>query len=491
MKREVGSIKTAYYDSATTYSRENLQTDIVHIGFGAFHRGHQAVYTDLANQQIAVPWGIFEINLFGESNLINELNNQHGLFSVLETSATAHTSRQVRSVIGGIHTPEQGIGAAIARLLEPQVKIVSLTITEKGYCIDPQTRQLDDANPLIAGDLQTPHNPRSAIGLITFALQRRKALGLQPFSVLSCDNIPDNGHLTRNAIIGFAMRLDTELAQWIEANVTFPGTMVDRIVPAMTEAQFTMLQEKTGYADPCGIVCEDFRQWVIEDNFVRGRPEWDLAGAMFVSDVQPYEEMKLRMLNGSHSFLAYNGSLAGYEFIYQCMEDPEFYAITRQLMVDEQAQTLNPTLDIDLRQYAELLLTRFSNRNVKHRTAQIAMDGSQKLPQRAITPWLQLERKNIANPVLSLLIAGWLYYVISNIENNSELTDPLLPVFREAIAHQQTGWQKALALLNTNSIFGDLAENIAFINKIELAFNKIAASGIKQTIKEITSGNHK
>lgn len=156
--------------------------------------------------------------------------------------------------------------------------------------------------------------------------------------------------------------------------------MVDRIVPAMTESQFALLETKTGYADPCGIVCESFRQWVIEDNFVRGRPEWDKVSAMFVSNVQPYEEMKLRMLNGSHSFLAYNGSLAGYEFIWQCMEDANFRSITRQLMINEQARTLNPDLNINIREYADLLIERFSNRNVAHRTGQIAMDGSQKLP---------------------------------------------------------------------------------------------------------------
>ncbi len=482
------NITTARYDAATSYPREDLQADIIHIGFGAFHRGHQAIYSDLANQVSEKAWGIFEINLFGTADLVNTLNHQEGLFSVLETSSSANTSRLVRSVIGGIHTPASGIEAAIEKLLEPQVKIVSLTITEKGYCIDPQTRALDFSNPLIIKDLENLQQPTSAIALIVCALQRRKDLGLPPFSVLSCDNIPDNGHLTRNAITGFATRFSAELGKWIEEKVTFPGTMVDRIVPAMTEQQFAMLQEKTGYADPCGIVCEDFRQWVIEDNFVRGRPDWDKAGAMFVADVQPYEEMKLRMLNGSHSFLAYNGSLAGYEFIYQCMEDPQFRAATRLLMIDEQAQTLNPQLNISLDNYADLLIERFSNRNVKHRTAQIAMDGSQKLPQRALTPWKILHQQNKNSHALSILIAGWLHYVIKNIDDNQNISDPLLPQFIEAISGQHSAWQQALSLLQIESIFGKLNNDTDFVEEIKNTFTRIDSLGIEETIAHLLSG---
>lgn len=480
----------ARYDSTTTYPRSTLQADIVHIGFGAFHRGHQAVYNCLTNQLSDNAWGIFEINLFGTPELMNALNNQQGLFTVLESSHSKQTSRLIRTVIGGLHTPECGISAAIDKLLEPQVKIVSLTITEKGYCIDPQTRMLDLNNPLIAHDLAHSQQPSSAIALIVRALQLRKALHLAPFSVLSCDNIPDNGRLTHNAVVGFAAQIDVELGQWIEENVTFPGTMVDRIVPAMTEAQFALLQEKTGYADPCGIVCEDFRQWVIEDNFVQGRPEWDKAGAMFVADVLPYEEMKLRMLNGSHSFLAYNGSLAGYEFIYQCMEDPQFREITRQLMINEQGKTLNPELTINIVEYSESMLERFANRNVQHRTAQIAMDGSQKLPQRVVTSWRKLHEGNNSNKILSLLIAGWLHYIIHNLAAGQEISDPLLPFFKTAVSCSQHSWQKALQLLSIDSIFGELCNETYFIDEINEAFVRIENIGISETIKHAVSGEY-
>lgn len=191
--------------------------------------------------------------------------------------------------------------------------------------------------------------------------------------------------------------------------------MVDRIVPAMTPEQFDVIKDQIGFADPCGVVCEDFRQWVIEDNFVAGRPDWDKAGAMFVSDVLPYEEMKLRMLNGSHSFLAYNGSLAGYEFIYQCMKDDAFKAAVHHLMTEEQAKSLRPNLAVDVHQYAQLLIERFSNPNIKHKTGQIAMDGSQKLPQRAVDPYLTLQARGVKGRALATLIAGWLHYVINTL----------------------------------------------------------------------------
>lgn len=279
--------------------------------------------------------------------------------------------------------------------------------------------------------------------------------------------------------------------QVIESNITGFAASQISFNEVMTESQFALLETKTGYADPCGIVCESFRQWVIEDNFVRGRPKWDKAGAMFVSNVQPYEEMKLRMLNGSHSFLAYNGSLAGYEFIWQCMEDANFRSITHQLMINEQARTLNPDLNINIQEYADLLIERFSNRNVAHRTGQIAMDGSQKLPQRALTPWLKLHQQKQNNAVLSLLVAGWLHYVIDAVEKSQSVADPMNDQFQALIKEQQDAWQQALALLHLSAIFGDLSNHQPFINEIKIAFANIKNKGIKATISQLLSDEQK
>ncbi|CZX94382.1 MULTISPECIES: mannitol dehydrogenase family protein [Enterobacter cloacae complex] len=471
---------------STAYSRQDLETAIVHIGTGAFHRGHQAVYTDLSNEAAGTRWGIFGINLFGSADVVDALNAQHGLFTVVERSSHATLCRQVRSLTGALHTPQSGIQAAIEKLIEPQVKIVSLTVTEKGYCTDPQSRQLDLLNPLIRHDLANPQAPQSAIGLIVEALRLRRLHNLPPFSVMSCDNIPENGALTKGAVIAFAAQRDVTLADWIAQNVTFPGTMVDRIVPAMTEEAFALIEAETGRADPAGVVCEDFRQWVIEDNFVAGRPEWDRAGAMFVADVLPYEEMKLRMLNGSHSFLAYCGTLAGYEFIYQCMEDAVFNAAVRYLMVEEQANSLSPHLDLDVNQYANVLIARFSNPHIRHKTSQIAMDGSQKLPQRAIDPWRTLQMRGVNGTALTVLVAGWLHFVISAIARGEAVADPLNAEFHACVTTQKEAWAKALSLLQIKSIFGTLAsDNPQFLHDVRQAFEAIETHGVKAAIQHL------
>lgn len=480
-------IEKARYTEKTTYAREELETNIVHIGFGAFHRGHQAVYNDLTNNLTNARWGICEINMFGPSKLINDLEAQKGLFTVVEKSAEETVTRLVRTVTEYIHTPDTGIQAAIDKLIEPQVKIVSLTITEKGYCVDPQSRALDATNSLIAHDLENPTQPLSAIGLITEALKQRKALGLPAFSVMSCDNIPENGHLTRNAVLSFANLCNPELSSWIEDNASFPSTMVDRIVPAMTPDQFDVIAQETGYRDPCGVVCEDFRQWVVEDNFVAGRPFWEAAGAMLVEDVLPYEEMKLRMLNGSHSFLAYNGTLAGYEYIYQCMQDDVLRQVTLSLMKEEQAKSLSPSLNVDLGEYAELLVARFTNQNIKHKTGQIAMDGSQKLPQRAIDPFLTLHERGIATRCLPVLIAGWLHYVINVTKSGEVLVDPLAEQFAHIISSSNSKRQAAEKLLTVDKVFGKNAEqHKLFKQQILSAFEYIEEKGIKAMFAELT-----
>ncbi|MFW1291177.1 mannitol dehydrogenase family protein [Vibrio parahaemolyticus] len=481
------NIEKARYTTKTTYAREELATNIVHIGFGAFHRGHQAVYNDLTNDITGSRWGICEINMFGPSALIDDLKTQNGLFTVVEKSATKTETRLVRTITEQIHTPDTGIATAINKLIEPQVKIVSLTITEKGYCVEPQSRVLDTTNPLIAHDLDNPTQPQSAIGLITEALKQRKALGLPAFSVMSCDNIPENGHLTRNAVLDFAELCNPELCAWIEENASFPSTMVDRIVPAMTPDQFDVIEQETGYRDPCGVVCEDFRQWVVEDNFVAGRPDWTAAGAMLVEDVLPYEEMKLRMLNGSHSFLAYNGTLAGYEYIYQCMQDEELRQVTLTLMREEQAKSLSPSLSVDLEQYAELLVARFSNQSIKHKTGQIAMDGSQKLPQRAVDPFLTLYDRGIATRCLPVLIAGWMHYVINTIKSGEALADPLAEEFTDIVSRANDKLQIAETLLKVEKVFGDNAEqHKLFKQQILSAFEFIEENGIKAMFAELT-----
>ncbi|MEF1336303.1 fructuronate reductase, partial [Vibrio rotiferianus] len=254
-----------------TFSRSNLKSRIVHLGFGAFHRAHQALFTNEMLEKTGSDWGICEINLFGGEELITQLRAQDHLYTVAEKGAKSTEVKLIGSVTESLHPTLDGKEAVLSKMVEEQVAIVSMTITEKGYCADPATGRLDKTNPLIQQDLATPHSPSSAIGYIVEALRLRKQAGLKPFTVMSCDNVQENGHVARAAILDFAQLIDIELAGWIEANVSFPCTMVDRIVPAATPETLQEIAKLIGHQDPCGIACEPFRQRVIEDNFVNGR----------------------------------------------------------------------------------------------------------------------------------------------------------------------------------------------------------------------------
>ncbi len=468
------------------YNRDNLKSRIVHLGFGAFHRAHQAVYADMLAAEHDSDWGYCEVNLIGGEQQIADLKAQDNLYTVAEMSADAWTARVVGVVKKALHAQVDGLEAVLAAMCEPQVAIVSLTITEKGYCHSPATGELMLDHPLIAADLQQPHTPVSAVGVVVEALARRKAAGLPAFTVMSCDNMPENGHVMRNVTCAYARAVDSELADWIDANVTFPSTMVDRIVPAVTADTLTKIEQITGVRDPAGVACEPFRQWVIEDNFVAGRPQWEKAGAELVADVVPFEEMKLRMLNGSHSFLAYLGYLAGYQHINDCMEDSHYRAAAHALMLNEQAPTLK-VKGVDLARYADLLIARYSNPALRHRTWQIAMDGSQKLPQRMLDSvrWHRAHQRSF--PLLALGIAGWMRYVGGVDEQGTaiDVCDPLLSAIQEAVKSSAEGENRVNALLGIEAIFGnELPLDGVFIDAVMSAYLTLLEKGAKATVAQ-------
>lgn len=466
------------------YNRQQLVSRIVHIGFGAFHRAHQAVFADILASRHGSDWGYTEVNLIGGEQQIADLQRQDNLYTVAEMSADAWTARVVGIVTEALHARVDGLESVLAKMCEPQVAIVSLTITEKGYCHEPATGQLNLAHPLIVADLQHPHQPASAPGVVVEALARRKAAGLPAFSVMSCDNMPENGHVMRNVVMAYARTLDTGLAAWIEQHVTFPSTMVDRIVPAVTAETLEKIETITGVRDPAGVACEPFRQWVIEDNFVAGRPAWEKAGAELVADVVPFEEMKLRMLNGSHSFLAYLGYLAGYQHINDCMEDDNYRRAARALMLKEQAPTLK-VQGVDLVSYADRLIERYSNPALRHRTWQIAMDGSQKLPQRMLDSvrWHLAHRSDFS--LLALGVAGWMRYVggVDEQGNAIEISDPLLSTLQAAVKGSEQGEARVKALLGIEAIFGkELPQEKIFVDQVTQAYQALLANGAKATV---------
>lgn len=464
--------------------RNKLVPRIVHLGFGAFHRAHQAVYADILAAEHGSDWGYTEVNLTGGEQQIADLKNQDNLYTVAEMSADAWTARVVGVVKKALHTRVDGIEAVLTALCEPQVAIVSLTVTEKGYCHSPATGRLMFDHPAIVADLQNPQQPGSVPGVIVEALARRRAAGVPAFSVMSCDNMPENGHVIRNVVCAYARAVDVNLAVWIAQNVTFPSTMVDRIVPAITPETLNKIEQITGVYDPAGVACEPFRQWVIEDNFVAGRPEWEKAGAELVTDVLPFEEMKLRMLNGSHSFLAYLGYLAGYQYINECMEDENYRVAAQTLMLKEQAPTLKVT-EVDLVRYADQLIARYSNPALHHRTWQIAMDGSQKLPQRMLDSIRWHIAHNSRFDLLALGVAGWMRYVggVDEQGNSIEISDPLLPVIQQAVQDSKEGECRVQALLAIDAIFGNELPRVErFTNKIKETYLSLLADGAKATV---------
>ena len=464
------------------YDRKALRTRMVHIGFGAFHRAHQAVCSDRLAAEQGSDWGYCEINL-NSGELIQALRQQQLCYSVAEMADDRLNLRVIGVVTAALHGQSDGISAVLDALCQPDVAIVSMTVTEKGYCHHPASGKLNLEHPAIVHDLAHPDAPESLPGIILAAIRRRRELGLAPFSVMSCDNMPENGHVTRQVISALARQQQPELADWIAQNLTFPSTMVDRIVPAMTDDTHRAQHDKLGCEDPVAVACEPFFQWVIEDNFVSGRPAWELAGAELVTDVLPFEEMKLRMLNGSHSFLAYLGNLAGYEHISDCMADAKFKQAARQLMLDQQAPTLR-TQGVDLTAYADSLIARYSNRAIKHRTAQIANDGSQKLPQR----WLDSIRWHLANgsnfDLLALGVAGWIRYVAGKNERGEPIAinDPLRDDLAQRVASSSEGQERVSALLAMTNVFGeDLPASAQFVSRVNHFYQQLLSQGAKLT----------
>ncbi|WP_186170967.1 fructuronate reductase [Vibrio chagasii] len=467
------------------YDRSALQSRIVHLGFGAFHRAHQALFTNEMLSKTNTDWGICEINLFGGEDLIESLRAQDHLYTVAEKGAESTDVKVIGSVTESLHPSLDGIESVLEKMAEPRVAIVSMTITEKGYCADPATGKLDKNNPLVIADLANPTQPKSALGYIVQALKIRRERGLTPFTVMSCDNVQENGHVAKAAIIEFAQLLDPELRDWIETNVTFPCTMVDRIVPAATEETLTEIAELLGCEDPCGIACEPFRQWVIEDNFVAGRPDWNVAGAEFVEDVVPYEEMKLRMLNGSHSFLAYLGYLGGYDHISDTMTDTGYRKAAFDMMMKSQAPSLTMPEGTDLEGYATLLINRFTNPSLKHKTWQIAMDGSQKIPQRmGGSLRFHLEQGSDFS-WLATAIAGWMRYVsgVNEQGNEIDVRDPMADTLRQICDQHGLNVSVVPALLAVETIFpAELGQNPQVIDAVSSAYQSLIEHGAVATV---------
>jgi fructuronate reductase len=395
------------------YDRASLKIGHAHVGVGAFHRCHQAEYADDTLERRFGPWGIVGVNL-KPPRLMNLLAPQDGLYTrTLKNGDTAETR-----IIGALRRvidveDAASAEAAVAALAAPEIKVVTLTLTEKGYCHVPASGRLDESNAQLQADREGAIPPQTALGLLAHAFERRKATGGAGLSLISCDNLPSNGVLLRSVLTTFLAARSSVLAGWVERNVAFPSTMVDRIVPASAPEDLARVAETFGVSDEAAVVGEPFRQWVIEDDFRNDRPPWDLAGAEFVAEVRPYELIKMRVLNAAQSMLSHLGALSGLDYSFQAAADPILAALTRRMLERETARTLPDAPGMVVGAYIETAMSRIENNAIRHRCHQIGTDGSQKIVQRLVAPLRERLAQGAPPGLLALGVASWIAYCLA------------------------------------------------------------------------------
>ena len=472
--------KTLRYDPALA------DIGIVHLGVGAFHRAHMADYTDAVLAKGDQRWAILGASLRA-ADTRDALKDQDFLYTLAKSDESGERCRVIAALRGVLVAPENP-QALVEAMCLPSVKIVSLTVTEKGYCHDPATGELNDQHPDILHDLANPDAPRSAPGFLVEAIRARKARGLPPFTVLCCDNLPANGRTLAKVVTRLAALRNPALGDYVAATIAFPATMVDRIVPATTDADRARIAAATGLEDRWPVVTEAFSDWVIEDHFPQGRPDW---AARFVTDIAPFETMKLRLLNGAHSSMSYLGYLAGHETVADCMQDEALTHFVSHLMNVEVTPTLSVPPDTDVSAYKQALLARFRNPGLRHRTWQIAMDGSQKLPQRLLGTIRDRLKQGAPIAGLALGVAAWMRYVTGIDETGGaiDVRDPLKDELRaRADAAGLNAEKLAPALLGIDKIFGRyLPADQRFTTAVTSALDSLIRHGSKQTYETFRS----
>jgi mannitol 2-dehydrogenase len=466
------------------YDRSTTTTGIVHFGVGAFHRAHQAMFVDDAIAQGHREWGITGVGVLPWDEAVRDaLLPQDGLYTLV-TSAPDGT-RKAR-VIGAIreylYAPDDP-EAVLARLVDPATRIVSLTITEGGYSVNDATGEFDPHDPLTLADLEPGSvTPASVLGYITEGLRRRREAGTPSFTVMSCDNIQGNGHVARTAVLGFAERKAPDLAAWIAANVAFPSSMVDRITPVTTDAIRAMVYERYGIQDRWPVHAESFVQWVLKDDFPAGRPPFEDAGVQVVADVEPYELMKLRLLNASHQAIGHLGILAGYEWVHDAVRQPAFRDFLLDYMRLEAIPTLRPVPGIDLDAYCHNLIDRFGNDSVRDTLARLVVDGSDRIPK-FLLPVLRHQLASGGEIRRSVLVlAAWSRFLEGQDENGNPT--PISDRRSEDLAAAvQAERDEPGAFLRYRPVFGDLETNERLRDAFIACRRSLAEHGVRKTVE--------
>ena len=470
------------------YDRSTLRARTLHMGVGGFHRAHQAVYLDdLLARGAVSDWGECGVGVLpGDRAMRDALREQEYLYTVLQRSADVQEARVIGCMIDFSLAPEDP-EACVERLAHEEVSLVSLTITEGGYFLHEGTGEFAHDDPAILHDVAQPDVPSTSLGYLTAALKRRRDRNIAPFTIMSCDNLQGNGHITRKVVLGLAELQDKTLHRWIAENVAFPNSMVDRITPATTAADREELRHRFGIDDAWPVVTEPFRQWVIEDSFCNARPPWEQVGAEIVADVLPYELMKIRLLNASHMAMAYLGALAGYTYAHEVMQDTIFHDFVQTFM-NEVTPVVPQIPGTSIPEYRRALIERFSNPTINDRVARLCSEGSAKMPKWVLPSVIELAEKRRPTTLLGLVIAAWIKYLQSPLD---ERGNPITLV--DARAEELKRIAEPLGddprpFLATKFLFGSAYfSERAFTHAVDTALRSLTSVGARETIRRYTA----
>ncbi len=469
------------------YRQADVAAGIVHFGVGNFHRAHQAVYLDtLFNLGVDRDWALIGAGVRpADEEMRNKLAGQDYLTTVVEQEAERTTARVTSAMVDFLQVGD--VETIVETLARPAIRIVSLTVTEGGYYIDPASQQFDPRHPDIAADAASPDSPKTVFGLILAGLRRRRDRGVPPFTVMSCDNIPGNGHVTQHAVAGLARLIDPALADWVEQSVAFPNGMVDRITPATTDRERQVLEKEFGITDAWPVFCEEFKQWVLEDHFPAGRPALERVGVQFVPDVAPFELMKIRILNGGHATIAYPAGLMDIHFVHEAMEEPQIRAFLEKVEREEIIPVVPPVPGTDLDEYYQLIERRFSNPKIGDTIQRLCLDGSNRQPK-FILPSVR-DRLATGGSItgLALVSALWARYCYGESDSGKPIP-PNDPSWDRLTAQAKKARNEPAAWLEMTDIFGPLAGDPRYVEDFTHALATLWSVGTRETLARYLAG---
>lgn len=463
------------------YDRKKVRVGIYHFGVGGFHRAHQAVIIDnLLERGLADEWAICGVGVLPiDQRMRDVMREQDGLYTlVVKENSGKFNYRVIGSIVEYLFAPDD-VNVVIERLAQPEARIVSLTITEGGYNINPHSGEFDVE--LVREDVKNPSQPKTVFGIVVEALRRRKERGMKGFTIMSCDNLQENGVIAKRAFIGFAKAVDPALAKWMEGNVSFPSSMVDRITPVTADSDRSKTSEKLGFNDSWPVVCEPFIQWVLEDSFVAGRPPFEKDVVQLVDDVEPYELMKLRLLNAGHQAITYFGLLMNYEFIHEVTQSKLIVNFFRAFMDREAESTLKPVPGINLEEYKAQLVERFQNPNVRDTLARVGTDGSDRIFKFVMPVITDRLAKGESIYLSTAIVASFAKYLsgVNEGGNTVEIVDRMkdkLLVLAKKLEFDAT------AIRDEHEIFGKNVKDEVFVNTFREIYEKLSKEGSQKTL---------